>query len=42
MHAVRLAKPADFIGKAALLAARGRPLRKKLVMIVLDASQPWV
>ncbi len=42
MHAVKLDKVADFIGKAALLAARGKPLRKKLVMVVLDSSQPWV
>ena len=41
MHAVRLDKPADFIGKAALLAARGKPLRKKLVTVVLDSAQPW-
>ena len=36
--AVKLDKPADFIGKAALLEARGKPLRKKLVSIVLDDS----
>ena len=41
MHAVRLDKPADFIGKAALLAARGKPLRKKLVTVVLDSAQRW-
>ena len=42
MHAVRLDKPADFIGKAALLAARGKPLCKKLVTVVLASPQPWV
>ena len=34
---VRLDKPADFIGKSALLAARGLPLRKKLVTLVFDS-----
>ena len=39
-YAVKLDKPADFIGKAALLNARGEPLRKRLVTIVLgDAAQ---
>jgi glycine cleavage system aminomethyltransferase T len=33
--AVQLDKP-GFIGREALLAARGQPLRKKLVTIVLD------
>ena len=37
MHAVKLDKPADFIGKAALLKAQGQPLRKKLVTVVLDS-----
>ena len=41
-HAVRLDKPADFIGKAALLAAQREPLRKKLVTIVLDDPEPYV
>jgi len=40
--AVRLDKPANFIGKAALLAARHEPLRKKLVTIVLDEALPWI
>jgi glycine cleavage system aminomethyltransferase T len=31
---VKLDKPADFIGKPALLASRGQPLRKKLVTLV--------
>ncbi len=39
MFAVKLDKPADFIGKAALLAAQGKPLRKKLVTVVLDSPQ---
>ena len=37
-HAVKLDKPADFIGKAALLKAQGQPLRKKLVSVVLDSA----
>jgi len=37
-YAVKLDKAADFIGKAALLAARDKPLRKKLVTLVLDSS----
>ena len=36
-YAVKLDKPADFIGKAALLTAQGQPLRKKLVSVVLDS-----
>ena len=39
--AVKLSKPADFIGKAALLKMQGQPLRKKLVSIVLDAAEPY-
>jgi 4-methylaminobutanoate oxidase (formaldehyde-forming) len=41
-YAVSLDKPA-FIGREALLAARGQPLRKKLVTIVLDdpAAYAW-
>jgi 4-methylaminobutanoate oxidase (formaldehyde-forming) len=40
--AVKLDKP-GFIGREALLAARGQPLRKKLVTIVLDdpAAYAW-
>jgi 4-methylaminobutanoate oxidase (formaldehyde-forming) len=40
--AVKLDKP-GFIGREALLAAQGRPLRKKLVTIVLDdpAAYAW-
>jgi 4-methylaminobutanoate oxidase (formaldehyde-forming) len=39
--AVKLNKPADFVGKAALLKLQGQPLRKKLVSIVLDAAEPY-
>ena len=42
MHAVKLDKPADFTGKTAPLAARGKPRRKTLVTVVLDSPQPWV
>ena len=38
---VRFDKPADFIGRTALLEARERPLRKKLVTIVLDDPEAW-
>ena len=37
-YAVKLDKPTDFIGKAALLASKGKPLRKKLVTLVLDST----
>ena len=40
-YAVKLDKAADFIGKAALLAAQGQPLRKKLVTVVLDSPLPY-
>ena len=36
-YAVKLDKPADFIGKAALLKALGQPLRKKLVTVILNS-----
>ena len=39
--AVKLDKPADFIGKSALLQRRSQPLRKKLVTVVLDAPEPY-
>jgi 4-methylaminobutanoate oxidase (formaldehyde-forming) len=41
--AVRLDKPARFIGRDALLAARGQPLRKKLLTFVLGdaAAYAW-
>jgi len=38
---VRLTKPSDFIGKAALLKAQGQPLRKKLVTLVFDAPDAY-
>jgi len=41
MFAVKLDKPSDFIGKAALLQRRDQPVRKKLVTVVLDAPQPY-
>ncbi|MBK9135909.1 MAG: FAD-dependent oxidoreductase [Betaproteobacteria bacterium] len=43
MFAVKLDKPAPFIGREALLAAQGKPLRKKLVTVVLDdpAAYAW-
>jgi glycine cleavage system aminomethyltransferase T/glycine/D-amino acid oxidase-like deaminating enzyme len=41
-YAVKLDKPGDFIGKAALLASRGQPLRKKLVSLVLDSPTAFV
>jgi 4-methylaminobutanoate oxidase (formaldehyde-forming) len=40
--AVRLDKPVDFIGREALLAAQGQPLRKKLLSFVLDDARHWV
>ena len=40
-YAVKLDKPADFIGKAALLKAQGQPLRKKLVTVVLDSASRY-
>jgi 4-methylaminobutanoate oxidase (formaldehyde-forming) len=36
-YAVKLDKPGDFIGKAALLLAKDQPLRKKLVTLVFDS-----
>jgi glycine cleavage system aminomethyltransferase T/glycine/D-amino acid oxidase-like deaminating enzyme len=35
-------KGCDFIGRSALLAARGQPLRKKLVSVVLADPLAWV
>jgi 4-methylaminobutanoate oxidase (formaldehyde-forming) len=42
-YAVKLGKPADFIGKAALLASKDMPLRKKLVTLVFEdpAAYAW-
>jgi 4-methylaminobutanoate oxidase (formaldehyde-forming) len=42
MFAVKLDKPAPFVGREALLAAQGRPLRKKLLTFVLDDPAAWV
>ena len=39
--AVRLDKPAPFIGREALLAARQRPLDKKLLVFVLDDARAY-
>ncbi len=41
-YAVKLDKPTDFIGKTALLALHGKPLRKKLVTVVLDSGDDYV
>ena len=41
MFAVKLAKPTEFIGKAALLKRQCEPLRKKLVTVVLASPQPY-
>jgi 4-methylaminobutanoate oxidase (formaldehyde-forming) len=40
-YAVKLDKPADFIGRKALLARQGQPLRKKLVTMVFDDPQVY-
>ena len=40
-YAVKLDKAHDFIGRAALLAAQGRPLRKKLLSFVFDDPKAW-
>lgn len=40
-YAVKLDKPSDFIGKAALSKAQREPLRKKLVTIVLDSADHY-
>ena len=39
--AVKLDKPADFIGKAALRKMQGEPLRKKLVTVVLGSADQY-
>lgn len=39
--AVKLDKPAAFIGQAALRQARGQPLRKKLVTLVFDSADAF-
>ena len=40
-YAVKLDKPADFMGKSALLKLRGQPLRKKLLTVVLGSAQHY-
>ncbi|MEI8031365.1 MAG: FAD-dependent oxidoreductase [Comamonadaceae bacterium] len=40
-YAVKLDKPTDFIGKAALLLAKDLPLRKKLVTLVFDSPADY-
>ncbi|MGL6110508.1 MAG: aminomethyltransferase family protein, partial [Rubrivivax sp.] len=41
MAAVKLDKGCDFIGREALLTARGQPLRKKLLRFVLDSPEAY-
>ncbi|MGH8798535.1 MAG: glycine cleavage T C-terminal barrel domain-containing protein, partial [Caldimonas sp.] len=41
MHAVKLDKRADFIGKAALLRRRSEPMKKKLVTVVLESAADY-
>ncbi len=38
---VKLNKPSDFIGKAALLTSQEQPLRKKLVTLVFDTADAY-
>jgi len=40
-YSVKLDKRTEFIGKAALTMAQGQPLRKKLVTLVFDSSEPY-
>ncbi|MCJ0765765.1 GcvT family protein [Variovorax terrae] len=40
-YAVKLDKPAGFIGKAALRASQGQPLRKKLVTLVFGSPEAY-
>jgi len=42
-YAVKLDKPTDFIGRAALLSSKDKPLRKKLVTLVFEdpAAYAW-
>jgi 4-methylaminobutanoate oxidase (formaldehyde-forming) len=40
-YAVKLDKPTDFMGKAALLKAQTLPLRKKLVSLVFDSPHEY-
>ncbi len=39
--AVKLDKPAEFIGRAALLKSQHQPLRKKLVTLVFDSAETF-
>ena len=39
--AVKLDKPAEFIGKAALLKSQHQPLRKKLVTLIFDSTETF-
>jgi 4-methylaminobutanoate oxidase (formaldehyde-forming) len=41
MFSVKLDKTADFVGKTALLAAAGQPLRKRLVTLVFVSPAHW-
>jgi 4-methylaminobutanoate oxidase (formaldehyde-forming) len=42
LFSVKLGKPADFIGRDALLKRKGQPLAKKLVSVLLDrAAYAW-
>ena len=40
-YAVNLNKPAEFIGKQALISAKMQPLRKKLITVVLDSPHAY-
>jgi 4-methylaminobutanoate oxidase (formaldehyde-forming) len=40
--AVKMDKPCDFIGRAALAKTQGQPLRKKLLSFVLDDPRAWI
>ena len=42
MFAVNLAKTDDFIGKTALLTTKDKPLRKKLVTVVMGPDDAYV
>jgi len=40
--AVKIDKPGSFVGREALVEAKGQPLRKKLLTFVLDDPQAWI
>ena len=42
MASVRMDKASGFIGRDALRELQGKPLRKKLVTLVLEAADAWV